>query len=290
MKKFIDTTWRNIRRSPYQAIAAIIIMSLTFLVVSFFTFLVVGSSKVVNYFESKPQVTAFFKNEAKQSDINSLENKLKDTGEVSKVLFVSKKEALEIYRQQNKNDPLLLDLVTADILPSSLEISTFKIEDLSIISESLKSSPIVSEVIFQKDVVSTLTSWTSALRKIGMGAIFVLLSVSIFIIATIIGIKISVKKGDIEIMRLIGATNWYIRWPFIFEGIFYGLVGSFIGWFVATAFLLYATPFLSSFLRGIPILPVSPIFLLELLGLELLLASILGAFSSFLAVLRFLKV
>ena len=290
MKKFIDTTWRNIRRSPYQAIAAIIIMSLTFLVVSFFTFLLVGSSKVVSYFESKPQVTAFFKNEAKQSDINSLENKLKDTGKVSKVLFVSKKEALEIYRQQNKNDPLLLDLVTADILPSSLEISTFKIEDLSIISESLKSSPIVSEVIFQKDVVSTLTSWTSALRKIGLGAILVLSVVSIFIIATIIGIKISVKKGDIEIMRLIGATNWYIRWPFIFEGIFYGLVGSFIGWFVATASLLYVTPFLSSFLRGIPILPVSPLFLLQLLGLELLLASILGAFSSFLAVLRFLKV
>ncbi len=290
MKKFIDTTWRNIRRSPYQAIAAIIIMSLTFLVVSFFTFLLVGSSKVVSYFESKPQVTAFFKNEAKQSDINSLENKLKDTGKVSSVKFVSKKEALEIYRQQNKNDPLLLDLVTADILPSSLEISTFKIEDLSIISESLRSSPIVSEVIFQKDVVSTLTSWTSALRKIGMGAILVLSVVSIFIIATIIGIKISVKKGDIEIMRLIGATNWYIRWPFIFEGIFYGLVGSFIGWFVATASLLYATPFLSSFLRGIPILPVSPLFLLQLLGLELLMASILGAFSSFLAVLRFLKV
>lgn len=290
MKKFIDTAWRNIRRSPYQAIAAIIIMSLTFLVVSFFTFLLVGSSKVVSYFESKPQVTAFFKNEAKQSDINSLENKLKDTGKVSSVKFVSKKEALEIYRQQNKNDPLLLDLVTADILPSSLEISTFKIEDLSIISESLRSSPIVSEVIFQKDVVSTLTSWTSALRKIGLGAILVLSVVSIFIIATIIGIKISVKKGDIEIMRLIGASNWYIRWPFIFEGIFYGLVGSFIGWFVATASLLYAAPFLSSFLRGIPILPVSPIFLLELLGLELLMASILGAFSSFLAVLRFLKV
>ncbi len=290
MKKFIDTAWRNIRRSPYQAIAAIIIMSLTFLVVSFFTFLLVGSSKVVSYFESKPQVTAFFKNEAKQNDINSLENKLKDTGKVSKVLFVSKKDALEIYRQQNKNDPLLLDLVTADILPSSLEISTFKIEDLSAISESLKSSPIVSEVIFQKDVVSTLTSWTSALRKIGLGAILVLSIVSIFIIAAIIGIKISVKKGDIEIMRLIGATNWYIRWPFIFEGIFYGIVGAFTGWVVASASLWAASPFLSEFLKGIPILPVSIIFLLGLLLAELLLASFLGAFASYLAVLRFLKV
>lgn len=286
---FIKTTTQNIRRSPYQTIAAVIIMTLTFLVVSFFTFLLVGSSKIIQYFESKPQVTAFFRNEAKQEDINSLENKLKGEGRVSSVKFVSKKEALAIYKEQNKNDPLLLDLVTADILPSSLEISTYKIEDLSGVSETLKSSSIVSEVIFQKDVVSTLTSWTSALRKIGIAAILVLSLASIFIILTITGIKISQKKTDIHIMKLIGATNWYIRWPFIFEGIFYGVVGALAGWVVSTAALLVATPFLLDFLRGIPILPASWIFLLALLGGELLFAAVLGAFSSYLAVLRYLK-
>ena len=286
---FLKTTTQNIRRSPYQAIAAIVIMTLTFLVISFFTFLLVGSSKIIQYFESKPQVTVFFRNEAKQEDINSLENKLKEEGRVSSVKFVSKKEALAIYKEQNKNDPLLLDLVTADILPSSLEISTYKIEDLSRVSEALKSSSIVSEVIFQKDVVSTLTSWTSALRKIGVASILVLSLASIFIILTITGIKISQKRTDIHIMKLIGATNWYIRWPFIFEGMFYGVVGAFTGWVVSTIALIAATPYLSDFLRGIPILPASPIFLLALLGGELLLAAVLGAFSSYLAVLRFLK-
>ena len=201
LMSFIKTTTQNIRRSPYQAIAAIVIMTLTFLVISFFTFLLVGSSKIVAYFESKPQVTAFFRNEAKQEDINSLESKLKDSGKVSSVKFVSKKEALAIYKEQNKNDPLLLDLVTADILPSSLEISTYKIGDLSQVSDTLKGSSIVSEVIFQKDVVSTLTSWTAALRKIGIAAILILSLVSIFIILTITGIKISQKRGDIHIMK-----------------------------------------------------------------------------------------
>lgn len=285
----VKNTKQNIRRSPYQAIAAIVIMTLTFLVISFVAFLLIGSSKIVSYFESKPQVTAFFRNEAKQSDINSLENKLKESEKVSSVKFVSKKEALAIYKEQNKNDPLLLDLVTADILPSSLEISTYKIEDLSPVSETLKSSPIVSEVIFQKDVVSTLTAWTSALRKIGIAAILILSLVSIFLILTIIGIKISQKRGDIHIMRLIGATPWYIRWPFIFEGVFYGVVGAFSGWVLSTAALLAATPFLADFLRGIPILPVSPIFLLALLLGELFFAAVLGAFSSYLAVLRYLK-
>lgn len=286
---FIKTTTQNIRRSPYQAIAAIVIMTLTFLVISFFTFLLVGSSKIVAYFESKPQVTAFFRNEAKQEDINSLENKLKDESRVSSVKFVSKKAALAIYKEQNKNDPLLLDLVTADILPSSLEISTYKIGDLSQVSDTLKRSPIVSEVIFQKDVVSTLTSWTSALRKIGIAAILILSLVSIFIILTITGIKISQKRGDIHVMRLIGATNWYIRWPFIFEGMFYGVVGAFTGWIISTTALVGATPYLSDFLRGIPILPVSWIFLIALLFGELIFAAILGSFSAYLAVLRYLK-
>lgn len=287
--KHIKTTWTNIRRSPYQAFAAILIMMLTFLVISFFTFLIGGSSKIVNYFESKPQVTAFFKNEAKQSDINTLENDLQSTGKIASVKYVSKDEALKIYREQNKNDPLLLDLVTSDILPASLEISSLKIEDLSSISDTLKNSPIVQEVVFQKDVVSTLTAWTSALRKIGTALIVVLSLVSMFIMVTIIGIKISQKKDDIEIMRLIGATNWYIRWPFIFEGMFYGAIGAFLGWLISSLALWYATPFLSSFLRGIPVLPVSPVVLFELLAVELVLAAFLGAFSSFLAVLRYLK-
>jgi len=288
MKSF-NTAWRNIRRSPYQAFAAILIMTLTFLVVSFFVFILVGSSKIVSYFESVPEVTAFFKNEASQEDINALENELSQTGKISSVKFVSKEEAVEIYKEQNKNDPILIEFVTADVLPASFEISAYEIEDLGSISEMLKKTPIVEQVIYQKDVISALTAWTSAIRKIGISLIILLSLVSVFIMVTIIGIKISHKKEDIEIMRLIGATSWYIRWPFIIEGIFYACIGAFVGWTIASGTLLYTTPFLESFLKGIPVLPVSYLSLLELLGLELILAVILGVLSSFLAVLRYLK-
>lgn len=287
--KFITTTWKNIRRSPYQALAAILVMTLTFLAVSFFIFLLVGSSKIINYFESKPQVTAFFKNEAKQSDINALENQLQATNKISSIKFVSKDEALKIYKEQNKNDPLLLDLVTADVLPSSFEISAYRIEDLGSISDMLKKSPVVSDVIYQKDVVSTLTSWTGAIRKIGIVLVALLSLVSVFIMVTIIGIKISQRKEDIEIMRLIGATSWYIRWPYIAEGVFYGLFGASIGWIISAGVLLYSTPFLESFLKGIPILPVSFVDLLMLLAIEVAFAVFLGVVSSFLAVFRYLK-
>lgn len=287
--KFFKTAWKNIRRSPYQAIAAIFIMTLTFLAFSLFSIIFYGSAKVVNYFESKPQVTAFFKDEAKQADIDALSKDLTKSGLVSSVKFVSKDEALKIYKDQNKNDPLLLDLVTADILPSSLEISTYKIEDLSVASDTLKKSSIVQEVVFQKDVVSTLTSWTNALRKVGVFVVSLLAITSIFIMVIIIGIKVSQKREDIETMRLIGASSWYVRWPFIIEGVFYGVVGALIGWIVSAGITFWASPHFSSFLKGIPVLPLSPVFLLELLLIEILFAILLGTLSSFLAVFRYLK-
>jgi len=285
----VKTSWKHIRRNPYQAITAIVIMMLTFLSISVFAFIVFGSSVVINYFESKPQVTAFFKDEAQQSEMDALKQNLEKTGITSSIRFVSKKEALQIYKEQNKSDPLLLDLVTEDILPASLEISTNKVEELNTVSNTLKNSSIVSEVVYQRDVVETLTRWTNAIRLIGILLIIVLAVVSIFIMMTVIGFKVSQKREEIEIMKLLSATNWYIRWPFVYEGIFYGVIGTFLGWMIATGGLLYASPYLESFLKGIPLLPVSPLFLLELLAGEIVIAVILGILASSLAVLRYLK-
>jgi len=286
--KTARTSWKHIRRSPYQALAAVFIMMFTFLAMSVFSFIVFGSSTVIKYFESKPQVTAFFKNDATQQNISQLENDLQATGKVSHVRFISKKEAVQIYKEQNKDDPLLLDLVTEDILPASLEISTYNIADLSPVSDMLKRSPYVSEVVYQKDIVSTLSKWTNAIRLLGIIVIVMLSVVSVFMIMTIIGFKVSQKREEIEIMRLLSATNWYIRWPFVFEGIFYGVAGTFVGWLFASLGLLYMTPYLESFLKGIPLLPVSPLFLLELLLGEILVAVVLGIIASSLAVRRYL--
>lgn len=285
----LSTTYHHIRRSPYQTIAAILIMMVTFLSISVFTFLIIGSSKVIMYFESQPQVQAFFKDDANPQSIDTLKTQLQATGKIAQLSFVSKQDAFQLYKQQNKNDPLLLDLVTADILPSSFKISTSKIEDLPDISTMLKNSPIVQEVIFQKDVISSLITWTNAIRSIGIVLIVILSIISILTMTTIIGIKISQKKEEIEIMRLLGATKFYISWPFVMEGMFYGIVGALLGCGIATGALLFETPFLATFLHGMQIVPVPPIFLLELFGGEFIFAILLGMFSSSLAVSRYMK-
>lgn len=283
-----STTWKHIRRSPYQAFAAVFIMTQTFFVVSLFAFLIVGSARIISFFESQPQMNVFFKDEAKQEDIDALIKQFNDTGKVSSVTFVSKEEAFKRYTSQFKEDPLLLEFVTPDTLPASLDISTKKLDDLLGFSDLLH-APIIDKVVVPKDIISKLTSWTDALRKIGLGLSVILLLDSIFLMVIIIGIRISQKRDEIEIMRLLSASNSYIRFPFVLEGMFYGCIGALFGWLLASGALLYATPFLASFLRGIPLFPVPPVFFVFVLGVEVCVAIILGWFSSFLAVYRYLK-
>ncbi len=288
--KILKTTWNNIRRSPYQAFAAVFIMLQTFFVVSVFSYVIAGSAKTIEYLESLPQAHIFFKNDASQNDIDALKKELEATGKVSEIKFTSQEEALKIYIERTKDDdPLLRELVTASTLPTSFSITAIDPNYLGDIVEMVEDSPIVYQTVFLKDVVSKLVDLTDAVRRIGVILIAFLALDSIFIIVIILSIKISQKGEDIHIMKLIGAENWYIRWPFILEGVIYGVFGAVIGWLLATGVLWYATPILSSYFKDITIFPLSAIFLMELLLIEILLAIVLGIFASFLAVLRYLR-
>lgn len=285
----ISTVSKYIKRSPYQALSAGLIMSLTFFTISVFAILTIISIRFISYFESRPQLTVFFKDTTTREDISKLEKKLVATGKTSSVKYVSKDEALKIYREQNKSDPILLDLVTADILPASIEVQAVEAQDLSSLAGIVKVSPEVEEIVFQKDIVDTLVSWTNAIRRIGLAVIAILVTVSVLVIVTIIGIKITVRRDEIETMRLLGATNWFIRAPFLLEGAFYGLVGAVLGGGIAIGIYYYLSPSFEAFLRGVAILPLPPFMIIELLLIEIVIACGLGALASYLAVLRYLK-
>jgi len=289
MKEHLKTTWTHIRRSPYQTSAAVGIMSLTFFLSTLIILVAAGSQALLRYFETRPQVTAFFKDEVKIDQIEKLKEKLNQTGKIKSLKYVSKEEALEIYKEQNKFDPLLLEMVTANILPASLEVSTTDIAYLGEIAQVLRQEPGVEEVVFQEDVVKALKNWTDTIRKIGLALIGFLGGVSFLVVLVIIGMKVALRKQEVEVLQLIGATNWFIRAPFVFEGIFYGVVGAILGWGAGILLLMYSTPFLVDFLSGIPILPVPLIFILVILGGEILVGVIIGTLGSLLAVKKYLK-
>lgn len=290
MSRSFEFAKRNIQRTPFQALAACMVMFLTFFALLTFILVATGSQIALKFFESKPQVIAFFKEGATQEDISAIEAALAEEVRVTNTKFVSQEEALEIYRERNKNDPALLELVTASILPASLEVSTQTPQDLQPIAEILKREPVVLEVIVPEDVVETLTSLTKTIRVVGAFIVGFLMIFSLLVILMIIGFKIRLKRGEIEIMRLLGASPSFIRNPFIFEGIFYAVVGAAAAWIISYGLLWYLTPFLQDYLGEVELLPVNPLFMLTLLISILLIAALLGILGSYGAVRRYLKI
>lgn len=290
MRHQFSVTWQHIRRSPYQAAAAVMIMTLTTFVGLTFFLLSLGSQRLLTYLERKPQVIAFFTDAVTAEDqVSDLENQLRATDKVASLKFVSKDEALQIYKDRNKNDPLLLELVTANTLPASLEVSAKSVADLPPLYASLKKAPNIEEISYQQDVVNTLIGVLDKVRKFGIGLVGFLILTALFTILTIIGMKIALRREEIEVQRLVGASKWYTRFPFLLEGFFYGAVGAVASWLVLYGIIYFSTPFLLPYLSGLALLPVSPIFMLEVLAGTILTGGAVGVIGSFLAVWRYLK-
>lgn len=288
----------HMRRSPYQTFAAILTMFVTFLVSGFFFLTTVSSVQILHYFESKPQITVFFEDTAGEKEATSLKLALEGTGQIASTEFVSKEDALVIYREQNKNDPLLLEMVTADILPASLEVSATDPKYLSTIEPIIQKADGVEEVVYQRDVVETLLSWTSAIRSVGGLLALLLIINSLLIIMTVIAMKVALKREEIDILKLVGASLWYIRLPFVVEGALYGAIGAFGAGSILAGFIAWLRPFILTFVGQVPSIgfllspPVGVSFILATAGFVggmVIVGLFLGGIGSLIALARYLK-
>lgn len=286
---FVKFVKRNIRRTPYQAITASMVMFLTFLVITIFLLLTLASQRVLHYFETKPQAIAFFRDGTTESDINAIKDSLESTGKVTQVKYVSKEDALQIYRDKNKDQPMMLELVTANILPASLDISTKTPQDLITIASILQKEPALEDVVVPKDVVQNITKATSVIRWIGGSLVVFLIAFATLVILMVIGFKIRIRRNEIETMKLLGASNWFIRMPFIVEGMFYGAVGAVYAWLISLAGLWYFSPLIERNMGDLHLYPLSPWVMGGLLLLELFVALLIGAGGSYAAVRRYLR-
>ena len=200
------------------------------------------------------------------------------------------------------NDPLLLGsvtelgLVTAEILPASIEVTAQSPKDFDSIVEVLKKSELISttpqgqkEIDFPKDIIGELTRWTQAIRAGGIVLVLALSLTSILTIMIIISLKIASRRIEIGTLKLLGAKNLFVLKPYIQESVIYGLAGAVTGWLLSYIALLYSTPFLAQRLGGIIVFPVPFTIAIIPLGILIIFSLILSFISSFWAVLRFLK-
>lgn len=291
----------SIRRTPYQSMAAFLVLFLTL----FISTSMMGSLSffygLLGYVETRPQVNAYFLTNTPENQILKIRDELTNSGKVLSIKYISKQDAFNIYKDLNKNNPLLLEMVSADILPASLEIYANKPVYLPEIAEYLKKQPGIDEVDFQKNIVDRLLSLTSIIRKITFIFFSFLILLSIVVLTTTTLFKIALKKDEIELLRLLGAGNFYIIKPFLIEGIFFGLSAAVVSFLILLGVLFYFDPFLDSYLKGISNLtlnfnyfkltvwPINSIFLTSTFFLSAIFGSLIAIIATLLATNKYLK-
>lgn len=287
--KALNTALSAMRRSPYQSILSIFVLSITLFITYCFSLLTMGSAKILSFFETQPQVIAFLKLEAKADDLEEVRAQISAKPYVTEVKVITQEQALEIYRQENQGDPLLLELVTADILPASVEVAAADAASLDNIKRDLEGMSAVEDVALQEDVVDNLVRWTNALRLIGVFLLGVMLLTSFLMVTSNISMKVAAKKRSIQVMRFVGASNAYIARPYLLEALILSMISATLAFACYYALLLYLQPWLSGFLTGIVTFPIAWQLLAYQYGAGLAVAIILGLVASQTAVWRMLK-
>lgn len=291
-----------IKRSPFQALSAIFVLALTFFVATTVFILVYASDKTLRYFETRPQIIAYIKDGSKESEINSIINKYMLDERIKSTKFVSKEEALEIYKKATSDNPLLSELVSPSIFPASVELSVKDIKKASDVIANLKDETVVEQVDFTAntggeksldDVVGRLKTASDYIRFVGLGFAAVLAITSFIVLLVIITMRMNMRKGEVEILSLIGASASFVRSPVVIEAMLYSLIGVVLGFTTSFIMWLYVSPTIMNYFGEIEILPKDPLSFFGIFGLvfvvELISGLLISLFGSLIAVNRSLN-
>ncbi len=305
MDRVLQNTKKNILRNRWLSISTILVISLVFTISSLLISISLLFRNAVAFYEKQAQVIVFFKQETPESEIFKFESLINNPSLIESIQYTSKEKALEIYKKDFENNPDLLDSVTADTLPPSLEIKATSIKNLeevlgTILKEKEKNA-FVDEIMYKKDIVDSIKALSTGIN-IGAIVITVLLFiVTIILITVTISFNISAHRKEIEIMHLVGSTDWYIKTPYILEGAIYGGISACISvlvtlfpWYlfiysvrnsdISLAISQTLNSLEVSYLNGVNIIFIS-IFLLG----QVSIGMSMGAISSAIAVARQLR-
>jgi cell division transport system permease protein len=257
------------------------------LLFSFFLTTDRGLQAAVGVLESKVEIATFLDDNARVSEILALKARIEADPAVSRVEYVTKDQALQRLRDiaDRRKDFIIAD-VDANLLPASIEVKLSDARQAKRIGDDLRAEiggGVVADVIDNPQVVDQLLTITRVLSIGGIAILAMMLFVALFVIVNTIRIAVHGRRDEIEIMQLVGASDWFVRWPFILEGMLVGALGA----VVALAVVFAASgPVTSAMLDFLVTLPISlgPDFAFQLAASVLSVALLVGAGGATLSV------
>jgi cell division transport system permease protein len=286
--EYITTTaaqgfWRN----PVMSLASTFTVGLMLLLFAFFLATDRGLQAAVGVLESKVELALFLEDDARVSDVLALRARIEADPAVSRVDYVTKEQAMArlVDIAARRPDIQIVD-TSSNPLQSSLEIKLAHAQDAPRVAGLLRDeigNGVVSDVVDNPQVVDKLLTITRVLSIGGLAVLAMMLIVTLFVIVNTIRIAVHARRDEIEIMKLVGATDWFVRWPFILEGMLVGALGA----VAATVVVLVAAgPVMGAMVSFIEILPLSfgTAFVWQLVGSVFALALAVGGGGAMLSV------
>ncbi len=288
--------WRNI----WLSLATIFIIFLTLISVNFLVMINAVSNSTTAAVKEKIDVSVYFKPEVREKKINEIKSHLETTPEVKKISYKSPEENLEQFRQRHQDDQVIqetLDELKGNPLGGTLII---KAKELSQYPEILKAvdNPAYSDFIEEKSyddhqlVISRINSITDNVKKGGYLVSGIFAIIAVLIVFNTVRIALFTHRGEIAIMKLVGASNWFIRSPFVVESIILAVIATIITGLVVYPLLIFTQPYLAGFFPEFDFNIVSYFNrnFLAIFGGQLVAIILLNIVSSGLALGRYLKV
>jgi cell division transport system permease protein len=290
---FLKEAFGSLRRNYFMTIAALVTVFLSIVVLGGVLVFVYTTDALLKEVEQKVEITVYLNTapdpEPTPAQVEAMQTEIMGWSEVKSSVFVSKEDALARLKEDFKDNPEILDGLTGNPLPASFEIALNDPQTVDTVAARFTGNAIVDEVSYGKEIADKLFSFTSQARNFLVIFIVLLGLVAILLISNTIRLSIFARKREVEIMKLVGATNWFIRWPFLIEGVTVGFFGA----LAAAAVVLVLNSFLVGKIRSslpfmaVPLDAVPYVFVTVAL---LAVGVVIGAAGAGIGLRRFLKV
>ena len=290
MERHLNEVLRSIWRNGWLSFASVVTVAISLFILGFTTLLVLNINSLAGNLESGVEMTVFLQNDASPGQIQALGTQLQALPGVTLVQFVSKEQALAQIRQNMGSQAGLLSGLGQDNpLPDAFQVKAVNAADIPALAGQVEGMAGVDQVRYGQGVVEKLLAVTHWLRVGGL-VMMILVGISaVFLIATTIRVSVHARRYEIGIMKFLGATNWFVRGPFLMEGVTLGFAGSLLAGAVVYLGYSYMVDAVQTTLPFIQPVDASAT-LLAVVGGLLVLGVLIGAAGSLLSMRRYLRV
>lgn len=290
IRYFMSEACKSFWRNSFMSIASIVTVALSFFILGIFAIMVANLDNFADNLENQVQISVYLKDGLTTEQVMGVGKRLKALPEVRQIKFTNKDQAMTELKERMKDQPGILEALEGkNPLPTSYEITFTQAGAVKKAAQIVATYPEVESSHYGQEIIEQLLNITRVIRWGGMALIVLLTVATLFIISNTIRLTVFARRKEIGIMKYVGATNWFIRWPFLLEGLLLGFIGGVIADAALVQFYRFVTSEIHHSLAFLPLVGMNPFMYQVGIGL-LFLSMIIGAVGSTISLKRYMKV